>query len=230
MIDDAVFCTYCGKNKNGGPPKPSVSNNYPWGNIIAWLPPEIPSALAYSEASEIVTSKTSASGYVSSGRGFLIITNRRIIFVEKRGLLGSHYIVNYVQNIEDLAAASPGKFGLFRDSLLLLDKHGRRRQFVHSGIQKLAPVINQRITQRYGEIEADKERQRTIVTKHIVEIFDFTSLKDIMAKGGVALSTYKCPSCGAGLKIPESGKVFVCEHCGTMITATDVYEKIRAFI
>ena len=46
-------------------------------------------------------------------------------------------------------------------------------------------------------------------------ILDFSSLKDVMSKGGLVMTTYKCPNCGGMVNIPEAGKVLVCQYCGS---------------
>ncbi len=61
-------------------------------------------------------------------------------------------------------------------------------------------------------------------------ILDFSSLKDVMAKGGVVMTTYKCPNCNGTVKIPEADKVLVCEYCGTQIKPVDIFEKLKALI
>lgn len=72
--------------------------------------------------------------------------------------------------------------------------------------------------------EMDKEKA------NIQIILDFSSLKDIMAKGGLVMSTYKCPNCNGMVKLPEEGKVLICEYCGTPIKPVDIFEKIKSLI
>ncbi len=73
-----------------------------------------------------------------------------------------------------------------------------------------------------GEINSDKT--------NIQIILDFSSLKDIMAKGGLIMATYKCPNCNGMVNIPEAGKVLVCQYCGTPIKPVDIFEKIKSLI
>ncbi len=43
---------------------------------------------------------------------------------------------------------------------------------------------------------------------------DFSTIRDLLEKGGVVLYTVKCPNCGAPLELPERGSKIRCEHCG----------------
>ena len=61
-------------------------------------------------------------------------------------------------------------------------------------------------------------------------ILDFSSLKDAMSKGGLVMTTYKCPNCNGMVDIPEAGKVLICQYCGTPIKPVDIFEKIKSLI
>jgi hypothetical protein len=61
-------------------------------------------------------------------------------------------------------------------------------------------------------------------------ILDFSSLKDVMSKGGLVMATYKCPHCNGMVEIPEAGKVLMCKYCGTPIKPVDIFEKIKQLI
>jgi hypothetical protein len=67
-------------------------------------------------------------------------------------------------------------------------------------------------------------------TRNVQVFLDFSSLKDEMAKGGVVMTTYKCPNCNGMVDIPEAGKVLVCQYCGTPIKPVDIFEKIKQLI
>jgi hypothetical protein len=74
--------------------------------------------------------------------------------------------------------------------------------------------------------EMDKEKAK----ENVQVVFDFSSLKDELAKGGVVMTTCKCPNCNAMVDIPETGKVLICKYCGTPIKAVDIFEKIKSLI
>ena len=61
-------------------------------------------------------------------------------------------------------------------------------------------------------------------------ILDFSSLRGALSKGGIVMTTYKCPICNGSLDIPEAGKVLICKYCGTPIKPVDIFEKIKSLI
>ncbi|MGA3061323.1 MAG: hypothetical protein ABSD92_13290 [Candidatus Bathyarchaeia archaeon] len=61
-------------------------------------------------------------------------------------------------------------------------------------------------------------------------ILDFSSLKDVMSKGGIVMSAYNCPKCNGMVDIPENGKVLICKYCGTPIKPVDIFEKIKSLM
>lgn len=67
-------------------------------------------------------------------------------------------------------------------------------------------------------------------TQTIQVVLDFTSLKDVMSKGGIVMTTYKCPNCNGMVNLPEEGKVLMCQYCGTPIKPIDIFEKIKSLI
>jgi hypothetical protein len=73
-----------------------------------------------------------------------------------------------------------------------------------------------------GEMDKEKANEQIIL--------DFSSLKDVMAKGGLVMTTYKCPNCNGMVNIPEAGKVLMCQYCGTPIKPVDIFEKIKSLM
>jgi len=70
------------------------------------------------------------------------------------------------------------------------------------------------------------ERIREIESEKKVAV-DFSSIRDLLQKGGIVLYTLKCPNCGAPLELPESGNKTKCEHCGATVYAEDILKKLR---
>lgn len=71
-----------------------------------------------------------------------------------------------------------------------------------------------------GEIE--KENAKIIL--------DFSSLKEVLIKGGIVMSAYNCPKCNATLDIPDEGKIIFCKYCGTPIKPVDIFERVKSLI
>lgn len=59
---------------------------------------------------------------------------------------------------------------------------------------------------------------------------DFSSIRDILERGGVVVYTVKCPVCGAPLKLPETGRETKCSYCGATVYAEDVLSKLKELL
>ncbi|MEM2951166.1 MAG: hypothetical protein QXV52_08730 [Nitrososphaeria archaeon] len=74
-----------------------------------------------------------------------------------------------------------------------------------------------------------KLRTMEVLRANIVE-GDFSWLKSLLDRGGIVLTTVKCPSCGGILDIPNEGKFIKCKYCGQTIFVEDVINIIRGVI
>lgn len=59
---------------------------------------------------------------------------------------------------------------------------------------------------------------------------DFSWLRTEMEKGGLLLTTVKCPQCGGKLELPKSGDLVSCKYCGSVIHAVDVFDKLKTLL
>jgi hypothetical protein len=57
-------------------------------------------------------------------------------------------------------------------------------------------------------------------------ILDFSSLRDVMTKTGMAITKFECPNCKGSVKIPEAGNVIICQDCRTIIRPNEIFKKI----
>ena len=151
----------------------------------------------------------------------MIVTNHRILFAGKTGSLSKDYALSYGINLEDVMGVSHGKHG-FNDKLVILEKNGHHRDFIKPQIQTLIPTINKMMAKRIDELQALKDKERVQI------MLDFTSLRDLLSKGGIVMTTFKCPNCGDMHNIPETGKILMCEHCGTPVKPVDIFERIKS--
>lgn len=194
--------------------------SYPWGESVAFQRDEVP--LKWMGGCQEFFGDKEWSKKVGR-KGFVIVTNQRVLFACKMGFFSSNYGVTYAVNLENIMSTSFGKFG-FNDKLVILEKSGQLTEFIKPKIQSLTPVITEAMSKRKEELQAQKKKERV----HIV--LDFTSLKDTMEKGGLIMSTFKCPNCRASLHLPDHGKVLICEYCNTPIKPIDIFEKIKSLI
>jgi DNA-directed RNA polymerase subunit RPC12/RpoP len=192
---------------------------------ILWQTDEAP--FAWLEAcQEFIEDKSKAGGVFGARvghKGYLIITNQRILFACKMGRLAKDYAVTYGINLEDVMSVSHGRFG-FNDKLVILERQGSHRDYIKPKIQALIPTINSAIRLRQEQVQREKQRERI----HI--LLDFGSLKNVMDSGGIIMTTYNCPKCNGVLEIPQAGKVLFCSYCGTPVKPVDIFDRIKEFL
>lgn len=172
---------------------------------------------------EFFEDRIQALGARVGHKGFLIVTNRRVLFASKSGRLAKDYAIIYMVNLEDVMSVSPGKFGL-NDKFMILEKNSQHRDFIKPKIHSLIPVIKKAVSERRNQVLSQEKKERIQV------VLDFSSLKDVMAKGGIVMSTYNCPKCNGMFDIPEVGKVVFCKYCGTPIKPVDIFDEIRSLL
>ncbi|MFW9871138.1 MAG: hypothetical protein ACFFEL_16020 [Candidatus Thorarchaeota archaeon] len=157
--------------------------------------------------------------------GHLIITNRRLLWVSKRGRFGKTHYVSHVVPFDGIRSISGG--GKVKKYISLIDSESEyvlRLSGKYRSLDEFRNIVLELKEEREKEIEAEKQKERVHV------MIDFTSLSDHMKEGGLSLQTVKCPECGASLKLPESGNQMTCEHCGCTVHAQDIFEKIQDLI
>lgn len=171
--------------------------------------------------------------------GYLIATNRRIVFLEMKGLVSKNYNVRV--SIEFPQIKGSGLYGgMLKTLMISVDCQGRIERFRFGGfrsidpatlkplklikVEDVMPILNKIVKNGLIEIESEKRKER------VQYVLDFSFLKAKMEQGGVVLQTIKCPSCGAGVALPAMGTAFKCQYCGNMILAEDVFEKMKGLI
>ena len=90
--------------------------------------------------------------------------------------------------------------------------------------EKIKKTIEEATQNKKKKIQQEKVKDRIQV------ILDFSGLKKTMEKGGLIMTTFKCPSCNAMAPIPDHGKTLVCEYCNAPIKAIDIFEKIKSLL
>ena len=80
--------------------------------------------------------------------------------------------------------------------------------------------------QRKKRERLQKEKQR----EHVQVVLDFSSIRETLSKGGVVMSSFKCPQCAGALELPEAGKQTNCKYCGASIKPIDIFEKIKNIV
>jgi DNA-directed RNA polymerase subunit RPC12/RpoP len=160
-------------------------------------------------------------------KGFLVLTNQRIVFVKERGVFGKSYHIDLSVALEKVTGISMG--GLVIKYVSLSGPAGE--SIFHIGgvsnetdFRAFWTMIQDHISRRQQSIEAEKKKERV----HIM--LDFGFLRDYMSKGGLSLQVVKCPQCGAPMSLPKEGNQATCSHCGSTVFAQDIMEKVKELI
>jgi len=158
--------------------------------------------------------------------GVLILTNQRIVWVEKRGIFGKSFHTIFEMPLEHLKGISMG--GAIIKYVSITDaecEHTFHLRGIGSReVESFKRIVFEQVEARKRYLEAEKRKERV----HI--LIDFSFIKSYIEKGGLVMQTFKCPECGAPVKLPESGNQVICSHCGSTIYAQDIFEKVKALI
>lgn len=156
--------------------------------------------------------------------GVLVLTNHRLLWVEKHGTLSKSYEPASEIALEELRGLSIG--GTLFKHVTITDNDGPHVFHLEVG-EKEFPVFKQMIefqmSQRKQSLELQKRQERVHV------MIDFSSLQPYIEKGMVP-QIVKCANCGAPLRLPQSGSAVTCEHCHTQNLVQDVFEKVKSLI
>jgi hypothetical protein len=95
--------------------------------------------------------------------------------------------------------------------------------------QELAETCSSYVTE--SDYEKKGVNREINKEEEFVQIMiDFSTLKDVMARSGILMTTYECPNCKGTVKIPEAGNIIICQYCRTPIRPMEVFRKIKSLI
>jgi len=191
-------------------------------------------------ALEALSSTRSANARLDNKMGFIVISNKRILFIEETGFLTKNYSLDKSIKLETISGVS-GTQGLINTILNVnVDADGISRTLYFyitkdvdretlmttskPDISMVATLVQYVIKNRKKEAEIEKKRAK------VQYILDFSFLKTRMEQGGVILQNIKCPSCNASVELPGAGTTFKCHYCGSTIHAEDIFDKMKGLI
>jgi len=127
--------------------------------------------------------------------GVLVLTNERLIWLKKRGVFSKSYHTTFEIPLQDVTGIS--ETGRISKRICVSDRAGEYKFRIGVGIEEFRNTVQNALTDRKRALEEMRKKERVHVT------IDFSSLKDYMKKGGLSLTTVKCPECKAPLKMPK---------------------------
>jgi hypothetical protein len=158
--------------------------------------------------------------------GYLLLTNQRLGFLHQTGVITKTYPVAEVVGLEMLVNVSVQ--GVMKNLRVSFSNSGSSVERIFTGLGKEFYGIQNTILQARGARIAGLEQEKK--QARVQYILDFSFLKAQMEKGGITVSTVRCPSCHASLTLPESGTSARCSHCGANVVAADVFERMKGLI
>lgn len=165
--------------------------------------------------------------------GVLLLTSRRLIYLEKKRTGAWNTKIFYQMLKENRLESIKGISGENCNStdwhstknISIIDETGENKLKLNDGpVEIVKPLIEAALKMRAEEIEAEKRKDKMLI------MLDFSFLKNIMEKGGLTMQVIKCPECGAPIDFPKKGNETKCCHCGKSIYAQDVFEKVKGLL
>ncbi len=159
--------------------------------------------------------------------GFLALTDRRLAFVEEVGLFTKTHRVKESIDLENLINVSVQ--GVSKKLYVTYQAGGNsvERMFGGAAGQTLFEIhreIQETRAARVNAIEFEKKQAR------VQYVLDFSFLKNQMEKGGIMVSTIRCPNCGGTLALPSTGVSVRCERCSSDVVAQDVFDRMKGLL
>jgi len=168
--------------------------------------------------------------------GQLFLTNERLIWLQEG-------IFNFEVPLEDLTSfIAASTYQGSNESCIMLRSARKNvdawlKLWLWWGTRANVEIAkdNRAFTRVQGMIfgQQRKKRERVLKEKqreHVQVVLDFSSIRDTLSKGGVVISTFKCPQCSGPLELPETGKQTTCKYCGASIKPVDIFDKIKNIV
>ena len=177
------------------------------------------------------------SGYTTvQNNGQLFLTSERLVWIQDG-------IFNFEIPLEDLTSFVAASTYQGSSEACLVVRSSRRnieawlKLWLWFGQKNNIEVArdNRAFTKVQGRIfdQQRKKRERLQREKqreHVQVVLDFSSIRETLSKGGIVMSTFKCPQCAGALELPETGKQTTCKYCGASIKPIDIFDKIKSIV
>jgi len=155
-------------------------------------------------------------------KGVLVLTNQRLIWLNKKGVFSKSYHMTFEVPLQDITGIS--ETGRITKRICISDRTGEYRFRISVQLNEFRNMLEKALTERKKALERIRKKERVHV------MIDFSFIKDYMKEGGLSLKTIKCPECNAPIKMPKDGTETICRYCNNTIHAQDIFEKIKSLI
>jgi DNA-directed RNA polymerase subunit RPC12/RpoP len=227
ILSDADYCTTCGSSQKPTPPKHTKYEIGDWRK-----------ALTIKDAEYVVLDTIPNNidfEFIAFGVGLVfdikhgfVLTNQRLITLgikyaeEKDGITEVSFELE-----KEFPLVSIKDVTYQNDNIAVYTDEGKCDCGGIMRVTGLAYPKNQTPERCFNylreKIIEQKEKRATVT-------LDFSSLKSVMEKGGIVVTTLACPKCNAPMKIPTDGTETVCEHCGSRVIAQDIFKKLKTLL
>jgi len=158
--------------------------------------------------------------------GFLVMTSKKIVFMEERGLFNKSYYLDCAIELESVAGIAMG--GMWMKYVSIGGGTGENKYHLEGIDEKTFAAFRDTILGQIQTRKQDIEKERT--RADVQAMLDFSILRDYMTKGGISVQSVKCPQCKAPLTMPENGSFVKCSYCGATVYASDIMDKVKQLI
>jgi len=224
---DASYCTVCGSSQNSTPSKPAEFKVADWrektilrnGEYIVEsfnIPDESESRLISYYRKHYVSIQPEDLLNSFADFGFALTNQRLIILKIVKNLQERTVVVSFdlqkefpLESIQDIAIGV-GK------TIIYTTEGKYETEYWDTGLKYDGNYLRKRVIDLKG--------------KKAAVSLDFSSLRSILEKGGIVLTTLSCPKCNGPIKMPSDGHETVCQHCGSTVYAQDIFKKLKTLL
>jgi DNA-directed RNA polymerase subunit RPC12/RpoP len=166
-----------------------------------------------------------------SNDGTLVLTNQRLIWFEKRGILSKTQRVSFDIDLNNLLGITSG--GTVSKWVLITDRESDNTFHLRGVGKKEIESFRDMIIRQVEKVKATAigttPAVPTVRQEVVLRTLDLNELIRQVREEGIVV-VYRCPNCGGKLKISKDTNVEalkVCEHCGSEIETVDLADSLR---
>jgi len=164
-------------------------------------------------------------------RGTLVLTNQRLLWFERRGFLSKTQRLSFEIDLRNLKGITCG--GTIKKWVSITDSESESifhlARVGKNEIEPFRDMILRQVEKVKATAMGTTPAVPTVRQEVVLKTLDLNELIRQVGEGGIVV-VYRCPNCGAKLKISKDTNVEtlkVCEHCGSEIETVDLADSLR---